>query len=340
MKTNIGFIGTDPILPTLELVKLAEASGLNGVSFSEHCGFHDAIVPSALYLHATSDIEVGVMGLSGAERHPALLAMELASLAEIGPGRVRVQVGTGAPTMLRQICANMYHPVLRTRSLVEVLRPLLAGENLTGAFPSGSFDKFGLIRTEGIDILPIEGTIIPIDVMAIRPAMLKLAAQVGDGVMLTGGTSAEYLSYAVKIIEKELTAAGRKREDFRITSLAFGVITPDYEKYIGILRMLLETYAPELAVYTMRGVVDGAQYERDVAEDAGKAGISHFTDEVTEQLTIAASGTADLTKIFSRYADAGIDVLDIHLVGPPETRAYAVETIAAASVAVNQAVSK
>ncbi len=334
MKINIGFIGTDPLPPTVGVVQKAEACGLNGVSYSEHGGFHDAIVPSVLYLQNTSNIEINVLGLSAAERHPGALAMELASLAELGPGRVRAQVGTGAPTMLRQICANMYHPVPRVRSLVEALRTLLAGKELTGVFAAGSFDKYGLVRLEGLDILPLQDRTIPIDVMAIRPQMLKLAAQVGDGVVLTGGTSAEYLSWAVKFIETELAAAGRSREDFRITALAFGVIMPGFEKHFPVLRMLLETYAPELAVHTMMGIVDGVQYEREAREDLKKAGETFFTDDVTEQLTVAAAGVEDMSRILRRYADTGVDIVDIHLVGPANTRVDAVETIAAASAII------
>ncbi len=334
MKINVGFIGTDPLLPTIEVVQKAEECGLHGVSFSEHGGFHDAIVPSALYLQNTSDIEINVLGLSAAERHPAVLAMELASLVEIGPGRVRAQVGSGAPVMLRRICADMYHPVPRVRSLVKTLRALLAGEEITGNFDAGSFDKYGLLRLEGKDILPLQNRIIPIDVMAIRPQMLKLAAQVGDGVVLTGGTSPEYLSWAVKFIEAELAAAGRSREDFRITALTFGVVMPGFEEHFPVLRMLLETYAPELAVHTMQGVIDGVQYARDAAEDPLKAGETFFTDDVTEQLTVAAADVEDMSRILRRYEDTGIDIVDVHLVGPADSRVEAVEIIAAASAKI------
>ncbi len=338
MKLNIGFVGTGSLNATLDVVKKAEQCGLNGVSFSEHTGFHDAIVPSAVYLHTTSDIEVIPLGISSAERHPAVLAMELSSLAELGPGRVRAQVGTGAPTMLRQICADMYHPIARTRSMVEVLRALLASKSLTGHFASGSFDKFQLRQLVGTNVIPAEKKHIPIDVMAIRPKMLRLAAQVGDGVVLTGGTSSEYLSYAVESLERELITAGRDRDKFRITALTFGVITPDYQQHYPILRLLLETYAPILAADTMRGVIDGKQYAFDRAVQSTDLesdfltaiGERYFPPEVIEQLSVAAAGVDDLAKVLSRYASTGIDVLDVHLAGPESTHSYAVETLAAA----------
>ena len=36
----------------------------------EHIGFHDAITPSALYLRETERLEIGLVGLSPAARHP------------------------------------------------------------------------------------------------------------------------------------------------------------------------------------------------------------------------------------------------------------------------------
>ena len=330
MRLNIGFVGAEPLEPTFEQVQLAESCGLDGVSSSEHLGLHDAIVPSALYLRMTRRLEVNLLGLCAASRHPALTAMELASLAELGPGRIRAQVGTGAPTMLRQICADMSDPIPRVRSLVKTLRRLLSGEELDGSLPAGEFNGFGLRSFDGSGLVSYAGPAIPIDVMAIRPHMLRLAAQIGDGVVLTGGSSVEYLSDAVRSVETELAAAGRQREDFRITALTFGVIAPDFQDHLLPLRLVLATYAPELVVHTMRGALDSALYADALAKDGPLAAQSFFTPEAVGQLTVAASGPEDLAPVLSRYAGTGIDVLDIHLVGPTETRAHAIESIAAA----------
>jgi hypothetical protein len=232
--------------------------------------------------------------------------------------------------MLRQIRADMTRPIPRVRSLVQTLRELLAGKEITGIRPAGAFDGFRLLSFDGSGIVPYDRHPIPIDVMAIRPGMLRLAAQIADGVVLTGGSSAAYLTDAVRAVEAELTAAGRKRADFRITALTFGVITPGYEDHLLPLRLILATYAPELTARTMRGVVDGALYRIAAMENPHLAAQTFFTREAIEQLTVAASGPADLGPVLSRYAATGIDTLDVHLVGPPETRAYAIDSLAAA----------
>ncbi len=74
---------------TLPAVLAAEEAGLDGVWSAGRVGFHDAVVPSALYLCATPHLEVGRVALSIASRHTGITAMELLSLSEIGRDHVQ-----------------------------------------------------------------------------------------------------------------------------------------------------------------------------------------------------------------------------------------------------------
>ena len=58
MRLSLSFMGISPIESTLPAVRAAERFGLDGVWSAEHIGFHDAIVPSALYLRETERLEV------------------------------------------------------------------------------------------------------------------------------------------------------------------------------------------------------------------------------------------------------------------------------------------
>ena len=70
MRLSVSFSGFGGLADTLPIVDAAEEHGLDGVWTAEHLGFHDAVVPSALYIGRTSRIEVGLVGLSTASRHP------------------------------------------------------------------------------------------------------------------------------------------------------------------------------------------------------------------------------------------------------------------------------
>ena len=50
MRLSVAFSGFGGLADTLPIVDAAEEHGLDGVWSAEHLGFHDAVVPSALYL--------------------------------------------------------------------------------------------------------------------------------------------------------------------------------------------------------------------------------------------------------------------------------------------------
>ena len=50
MRISIAFSGFGGLESTFPAVLAAEAAGLDGVWTAEHLGFHDAMVPSAMYL--------------------------------------------------------------------------------------------------------------------------------------------------------------------------------------------------------------------------------------------------------------------------------------------------
>ena len=223
-----------------------EEHGLDGVWTAEHLGFHDAMVPSAMYLRATQRIEIGMVGFSPVSRHPAVLAMELGSMSELAPGRVRVQVGTGDSTLVAKLGREVPKPIGATRAFVQSLRETMAGRDMKVAYPEFAFDGFRM--------MPL-GPVPPIDVMAIRPKMLKLAAQLGDGLSLSAGARSSTCATPSRI-ERELAAAGRDRRAFRITAIVITAIGDDLDTIRAPLAPMLSTFPQETAGYLARGLVD------------------------------------------------------------------------------------
>jgi alkanesulfonate monooxygenase SsuD/methylene tetrahydromethanopterin reductase-like flavin-dependent oxidoreductase (luciferase family) len=309
MRLSLAFTGFGPLEGTVDAVRAAEDLGFDGVWTAEHLGFHDAIVPSAMYLQATQRLEIGLVGLSAASRHPGALAMELASLCEMGPGRIRIQVGVGDPGLVAKLGGTVERPLLRTRHLIDALRTALSGREVNRELLVGEFRNFKLNAYPGPPP--------PIDVMAIRPGMLKLAAQIADGVSLSVAASREYLKQSVELVERELEAAGRDRSEFRITALAFGLIAPGVDQILGSLGPMLATFPPEPMEPLAVGVLDGAAYVE--AHTAGRTleASRMLTADVVRELTLAAEpdGVGD---VLESFAATGIDELGVMPMGPPE----------------------
>ena len=320
MRLSISFPGIAPIASTLPVVHAAERCGLDGIWSAEHIGFRDAIVPSAVYLRETAGLEVGVCGLSLAGRHPGVIAMEIASLAELGPGRVRVQVGTGDPSLIAKLGRTIDKPLPTTETLVHALHAALAGNEVDGDFPGYSFHHFHLLSG---------GAPAPVDVMAVRPLMVRTAARVADGLSLSAGASAGYLVAVVQDAERELAARNRNRAGFRISAFAPCVVADDLDAARQQLLPLFAMFDPAMLELLARGAVDAGVLVSAV-QAAGPPGMFEaLTPAVIDAIAVVATPDG-LPEVLRRYAHTGIDELALSLIAAPEDQPRLVELLARA----------
>jgi alkanesulfonate monooxygenase SsuD/methylene tetrahydromethanopterin reductase-like flavin-dependent oxidoreductase (luciferase family) len=311
LRLSLAFDGSTPIRDTLPLVLEAEELGLDGVWSAEHVGLNDAVVPSAHYLGVTERLDVGIVGPGTDTRHPGMLAMELNSLEQLGPGRVRIQVGTGDPHLARRIGAGSRSKSLENvESLVASLRALMGGETVTRKAPAFELDRLRLYQTTGSP---------GIDVMAIRPRMLELAARVGDGVALSFGASLSYLNRVVKETEEHLDRLGRDRKTFRITAASVGVVDTDLAAaQAHAAKFLAFSHVPTAEVLAEGEVpLPDQQVLTAAMETSGPAAAAElFSDETVDALTIATTPESFADRI-AEYEATGIDELAITLAGNP-----------------------
>jgi 5,10-methylenetetrahydromethanopterin reductase len=321
MRLSLAFSGFGPLAGSVEAVQVAEDLGFDGIWTAEHLGFHDAIVPSTMYLQATKRIEIGMVGFSAASRHPGTLGMELASLCEIGGvDRIRIQVGVGDPSLVAKLGATTEQPLLRTRQLVDTLRETLSGKEVNRSVLPGTFKNFKLNAYTG----PPPS----IDIMAIRPGMQRLAAQIADGVSLSVAASRTYLRESVEFIEQELAAAGRDRSEFRITALAFGFIAPGIDQMLGGMGPMIATFPPEPMEVMGKGALDGKAYAEIHRSGRTLEASKMITADVMREITLAAEPDG-VAEALQSYADTGIDELGVMPMGPPEVLVDTIKLLAA-----------
>jgi 5,10-methylenetetrahydromethanopterin reductase len=177
----------------------AEELGLGELWFSEDCFFSGAFAGVAAALAATERLPVGLGVASAVTRHPALLAMECATLSRLHPGRFWPGVGLGVPFWLQQMGLLPRSPLGAVRECVESLRRLLAGEELSseGLF---SFDRVALTH------LPTEE--LPVYLGMIGPRGLELSGAIAQGTVLSVLAGVDYVRWA-----RERIAAGAAAAD-------------------------------------------------------------------------------------------------------------------------------
>jgi alkanesulfonate monooxygenase SsuD/methylene tetrahydromethanopterin reductase-like flavin-dependent oxidoreductase (luciferase family) len=320
VRLSLSFMGFAPIASTLPAVRAAERFGLDGVWSAEHIGFHDAVVPSALYLRETERLEVGVVGISTAGRHPGLTAMELSSLAELGPGRVRVQIGTGDPSLVAKLGKEVERPARSTEEFVHALRDALAGREMNVEYPGYAF--------RGFKVTPLAPPP-PVDVMAVRPLMVRTAARVGDGLSISMAASHAYLTDTVHDVESELAAQGRDRTSFRITAVVLGVIAEDLEAGCRQAAPLFSLFEPAMLEYLARGIIDPGTLAGAMESGGTPAVMQILTAEVVDGIALVATPD-QLGDALERYAATGIDELAVSIFAAPEEQPAIVEQLARA----------
>jgi 5,10-methylenetetrahydromethanopterin reductase len=196
----------------------AEELGFGELWFSEDCFFAGAFAGVAAALAATERLPVGLGVASAVTRHPALLAMECATLSRLHPGRFRPGVGLGVPFWLQQMGLMPRSPLRAVRECVESLRRLLAGEELTG-------DGVFAFREVALTHLPNEE--LPVSLGMVGPKGLELSGRIADGSVLSVLAGVDYVRWARERIAAGAAQAGRDATAHRVVTYVLYSVDAD-----------------------------------------------------------------------------------------------------------------
>ena len=114
-----------------EVAQRLEADGLDQLWVIEDCFFTTAPSLAATALAHTERLEVGIGILPAVARNAAITAMELATLAQLAPGRLIAGIGHGVQEWMEQIGARPSSPLTALDEVVSTVKRLLQGETVT-----------------------------------------------------------------------------------------------------------------------------------------------------------------------------------------------------------------
>lgn len=184
-----------------DVVRTADEAGLEELWLWEDCFTDGGIATMAAALAWSERVRVG-MGLFPVPlRNVTLTAMELATLHRLFPGRVRPGVGHGVLDWMGQAGARAESPMTLLREYVTALRALLRGERVS---VDGRYVKLNDVALGWPPQAAAE-----LVIGAEGPRTLRLAGELGDGTILTGGTTRERVRQARELVNEGRAAAGR-----------------------------------------------------------------------------------------------------------------------------------
>jgi alkanesulfonate monooxygenase SsuD/methylene tetrahydromethanopterin reductase-like flavin-dependent oxidoreductase (luciferase family) len=228
----------------------AEELGFGELWFSEDCFFSGAMSGVTAALAATRELPVGVGIVSAVTRHPALLAMEIATMSRIFPGRVWPGVGLGVPLWLEQMALLPRSPLTALRECVVSLRRLLAGERVTVRGEVFGFDAVELTHA------PREA--LPIFMGLVNEKGLRLSGEIADGTVLSVLAGTRYIRWAREQIAAG-QAIGERSGPHRVTTYVLYSVGADGAAAKEALREVTAFYLeamPDNALGRVPGIVD------------------------------------------------------------------------------------
>ena len=194
----------------VDRVRLADALGYDSV-WVTHIASREPLQVLNHYAHATERIGLGTGVVPMALRHPALLAMEAATLDEIAGGRLRLGIGVSHKvTVEGWYGLALDDPVGRISEYTRILRMILAdgGGELEGEHYVSRFSLMGYRARPGLEIRWA----------AMGPRMLRAAARHADGIVLWM-CSPGHIRHTIRpILDEALAEAGRSSEGFEVVA--------------------------------------------------------------------------------------------------------------------------
>jgi alkanesulfonate monooxygenase SsuD/methylene tetrahydromethanopterin reductase-like flavin-dependent oxidoreductase (luciferase family) len=242
-------------------------------------------------------------------RSPLVMAQTLASLDELSDGRVILAPGACTATHATRHGLDPLDPPTTLREWVEGMRLILSGEKVSFEGQSVSFQDVEL----GWE--PIRRKI-PMWVAATSTTGLRLAGEIGDGVLLNAICSPEYTQNAIAIVREAVEAAGKSWDDFEVAQLINCSVEDEQRAALDAIRWEVASkfdpvQLPFIAGPKMR-VGEPYIHQEDIprfkdayARGGKQALIEAVPDSYVQGMT--ASGTPDevLEKV-QRYRDVGV----------------------------------
>jgi 5,10-methylenetetrahydromethanopterin reductase len=227
-----------PIRDGMDYARYAEERGFEAVWQAESRLVRDAIVPMAAFAAVTEHIKIGSGVINNWTRNIGLLAATFLTLDDLAPNRIICGIGAWWDPLARNVGIERRKPLLAMRETVEVLRRLLALENVTF---HGEFH-----HVDGIELDVVHGRReprhVPIMIGATGDKMMEMTGEIADGAVLNYCVPPEYNDKAMELLDIGARRVGRTVYDIDRPQLVVCSVHEDHDEAIRGAKMLLTQY--------------------------------------------------------------------------------------------------
>jgi len=291
---------------TISRLQWAEENGISDAWFSDS-GAPDTLTQIAAVGHHTKDIRIGVAVTPVYTRSPSVLAASANVISQVIPGRFVMGLGSSSQTIMGQWNGiPLDKPLTRVKETAQLVRTMLAGEKT--AFEGETLYSKGYRQAPALNPPPLY-------IGALRPKMIEMAAEVGDGVIFNLWPQGA-LPKMMEALARGAEKAGKKPEEVEVVNRAMVLCTDDKSYGREIFRA---AFGPYYATPVYNKFLAWAGYEdaaRTIAEgwaekDREKTG-GALSDALIDEIAIIGSEEEIQARI-QADADGGVHT---HIIAP------------------------
>lgn len=309
-----GFVRPMPASILVALAKQAEERGMQGLFAPQVYG--PPFLPLATAAAATERIQLASGIAIASARSPFETAMAALDLDRISGGRFILGLGASVLSWSRGVFGAPEHkPLAHLRETVAAVRHIVSGAH-KGLEPFEG-DYF---QADFRELQPTEPPVreaIPIWIAALRAPLVRLAAEIGDGVI---GHPMWSIEWAVDRmgpeIEKALARAGRRREEIEINLWPWAAPNPNEREAIEDARPTMAFYGGVQqyeSFFEAHGFLDVARQLQEGVKRGDYQSVAHL---VPDEMVRAFVAVGEPEKVRERIERAW-SVADSLCIVPP-----------------------
>ncbi|MDT0352721.1 LLM class flavin-dependent oxidoreductase [Pseudonocardia charpentierae] len=199
--TGVVFRPQSPPERLREVVEAADVAGVGELWLWEDCFWEGGLTAAAAALAWSERLRIGIGLLPVALRNPAVVAMEIATLARLFPDRFVPGLGHGVLDWMGQVGARAESPMTLLREHTAAVRDLLHGHRVD---VDGRYVHLDGVALEWPPAQPP-----PLLLGARGPKTLRLAGESADGVILDAAATPDGVRAACAEVDAGRAVAGR-----------------------------------------------------------------------------------------------------------------------------------